>query len=582
MLSSSTLATSDFFTGAFPAEYGNATSGVMDLKLRIGNNEKREHSIMIGLLGIEAATEGYFSKKSKASYLINYRYSTLALMGKILKTSSLPDYQDLSYKINIPTKKIGNFSIWGIMGLSKTSSNPKKDTSDWKTTFDRTTLRNSSPRGSYGITHKIILNEKSYIQSIVSFSGEGVNETNFVDRYDSIGLVKAQTGEANIANYYIRWSEMYNLKIRPKSNLRTGMIFSNIGYNYIFKTANSEFAPLVNRYNSFGFTQQLQFYAQWQEQIGQKVWVNGGLHFTYLVLNKTYSIDPRMSLKYKLNKNNTFAVAVGLHSKPEDLSTLLYSQQTSQGNTQPNRNLKIPKNLHTIVGYTLDFKKDFQFKAELYHQYLFDIGVENTLGSSLSLANAANFLYVFNNNAAFVSKGTAMNYGIDLTLQKFFSKNYYFLFTSSFFNSTFKTKEQKTYSTVYNRNYTANIIGGKEFNIGKRKTNSIGLKAKFLVMGGNRFTPIDSIASAVAQSTIENTALTNSLQSPVYYRLDFGISFRFNTPKATHTIMLDIQNLTNRLNVLNQYYNVSRKSIEYDYQQGLFPLFNYRVEFSTK
>lgn len=80
MLSSTTLGNSDFYTGAFPAEYGNALSGVFDLKLRKGNTQKRESSFMIGALGLEVGTEGPLSKKYGGSYLVNYRYSTLGFM----------------------------------------------------------------------------------------------------------------------------------------------------------------------------------------------------------------------------------------------------------------------------------------------------------------------------------------------------------------------------------------------------------------------------------------------------------------------------------------------------------------------
>ena len=74
-LSTQVLANSDFFTGAFPAEYGNALSGVFDLSMRNGNSEKREYALQLGVMGVQAALEGPIRKGSEASYLFNYRYS---------------------------------------------------------------------------------------------------------------------------------------------------------------------------------------------------------------------------------------------------------------------------------------------------------------------------------------------------------------------------------------------------------------------------------------------------------------------------------------------------------------------------
>lgn len=105
IINNNLLTNSDFFTGAFPAEYGNATDGVFDLKLRSGNNENREYVFQVGLNGFELGAEGPFSKNAEASYLINYRYSTYALLHAIgIETgegSSTPFYQDLPFKLDL-------------------------------------------------------------------------------------------------------------------------------------------------------------------------------------------------------------------------------------------------------------------------------------------------------------------------------------------------------------------------------------------------------------------------------------------------------------------------------------------------
>ncbi|MDG2154146.1 MAG: carboxypeptidase-like regulatory domain-containing protein [Crocinitomicaceae bacterium] len=97
ILNNKLLSNSDFFMSAFPAEYGNSTSGVFDLKLRNGNNNRHEFTGQFGFLGTEFVAEGPLSKKGKSSYLIMGRYSTLSLFQKVgiqIGTDAVPQYGD--------------------------------------------------------------------------------------------------------------------------------------------------------------------------------------------------------------------------------------------------------------------------------------------------------------------------------------------------------------------------------------------------------------------------------------------------------------------------------------------------------
>jgi len=100
-LSSQVLGNSDFFTGAFPAEYNNALSGVFDMQLRNGNRWEHEHTVQIGTLGIDVSSEGPFKKGGQSSYLFNYRYSTMGLASDLfpdlLGDAAGMRYQDLSF-----------------------------------------------------------------------------------------------------------------------------------------------------------------------------------------------------------------------------------------------------------------------------------------------------------------------------------------------------------------------------------------------------------------------------------------------------------------------------------------------------
>ena len=133
---------------------------------------------------------------------------------------------------------------------------------------------------------------------------------------------------------------------------------------------------------------------------------------------------------------------------------------------------------------------------------------------------------------------------------------------------------------------------GKEWKVGKSKNNVIGVNTKFKLLGGQRYnaydqSKIDSLKSIYGNLTwndfdyedIIKDGVRYSAQSPAYFRIDLGISFKINRPKATHTIMIDIQNLTNRQNIYSQYFDADTDEIEYWYNNGIIPIINYRIEF---
>ena len=121
MLNNKIISNSDFFTGAFPAEYGNSIAGAFDLKFRNGNKDRYEMTAQLGFLGTELAAEGPISRKGNSSFIFTYRYSTLKLFEGLnikIGTSSVPNYQDASFKLNFPMGKKANLSFFGMGGLS--------------------------------------------------------------------------------------------------------------------------------------------------------------------------------------------------------------------------------------------------------------------------------------------------------------------------------------------------------------------------------------------------------------------------------------------------------------------------------
>ncbi len=580
MLSSSTLGNSDFYTGAFPAEIGNATSGVFDLSFRNGNTHKKERSFMIGALGIEGALEGPFKKGGNASYLINYRYSTLSLLRGFFNNLQgvLPDYQDLSYKINIPTKKSGTFSFFGLYGFNKSMKDPVRDSTQWNDDNPNFKLDARGETGVVGLSHQFFFNQKSYIKTIVAASG-----TNYTNNYDTLDpsdnykLIPA--GRSNQQDRAYRFSILYNNKVSAAKTLRAGIIASHLTYQFYDRYYDEVDKVWKTLFDTKGSTQQYQAYIQWKQRLSQAFALHMGIHGSFWNLNKTYSLEPRIGFTYQKSANQTFTLAAGLFARPEHISTYVFDGKPSgSGNNRQNRDLEMQKAAHVVLGYERSFTNSWRTKIEAYYQHLYDVPVEQKAGSWFSMLNATS-VYDLIDIGKLVNQGKGKNYGVDITIEKPFNKSYYVMLTASLFSSKYTSFEKKEFNTRFNRGNQLNIVSGKEWKMGKNKKNILALNGKVLTGGGLRILPIDLEASKQAGKVTFLKDKYFSEQGPVYFRVDWGISYKMNKSKSTHTIMLDVQNITNHQNLFYDWYDNSSQSIKRVYQMGFFPIVNYRIEF---
>ncbi|NND33965.1 MAG: TonB-dependent receptor, partial [Saprospiraceae bacterium] len=272
--------------------------------------------------------------------------------------------------------------------------------------------------------------------------------------------------------------------------------------------------------------------------------------------------------------------ALGIHSKPEH-PVFYFVENTSADDirTLPNKNLDYIKSLHAVIGYDYRLGLDLRFKAEIYYQHLYDVAVDDDPETKGTILNTLDVWDILGDPSNVSAVGLGNNYGLDITLEKNFSRSYYFLLSGSLFRSQFRAMDNHWYSTRFDSQYQMNLLAGKEFVTGKNKNRLLGFNGKVILNGGNRTTPIDLEASQNENRTVRD--LDNFLGTSIgqYYRFDVGISYKINRKKMTHTIMLDIQNVTNRLNPLEEYYNRNTQQIEQDVHTGLFPVLNYRVEF---
>ena len=576
ILSANMLANSDFYTGAFPAEYGNATAGVFDLRLRKGNIDKRQYSIGLGVLGTEISLEGPFSRKSRSSYLIGYRYSTLDLLtraGFDLVGDIVPTYQDIAFNFSFPTKKSGDFTFFGLGGLSKALLTADRDSSLWTTFGDRYEEASIQRTGIIGATHLFrFKNKKSYLKTVISgnFAGSHYDEGYLDDDYEIVQERK------RLYDYPIlRGSTMYNVKVNKKNTLRAGFIYSQLWFNLLRE--NYEYNPdsTIVTLDSKGNTSVLQAYGQWKHRLSENVELHLGTHFTYFTLNGNYSVDPRLGFRWQLKKRHAFTLGAGLHSKVEAISIYMAEQYQPNGTyLKPNEDLDLMKAVHAIGGYEFAFTQNLRLKVELYYQYLYDVPILDTV----SHLSAVNFGGGFT-NLDFSNDGTGYNYGLEFTLERFFSRGWFFLTTVSLFESKYTAGDGVERNTAFNSNYLTNVVAGKEFTLGKKKNHVLGFNARLVWKGGNRVAPIDWELSSASGSTVYDESVVYEDRLPDYLRLDVVASYRINRPKFAWVLTADIQNVTNRLNVAAEYWNAGINDIDVVTQLGILPVIKFKFEF---
>lgn len=571
ILSAQLLSNSDFLTGAFASEYGNALGGVFDLRLRKGNNQKREYTFQAGVLGIDVATEGPIKKGYDGSYLINYRYSTLSLLEKfgLNLTGAATNFQDLSFNVNLPTKKLGTFGFYGMGGISTQTKKANKDSAAWlDDPFEQYEIDFKANTGVIGLNNTLLMNKKSVIKSAIVFSGtDNTILENKLDKQYGTFLNYNQSYKQT----KLTITSAVTSKINAKNSIKAGVIVNVLGYHFLQKDFVDSTAVLTTRINNNGTTQTMQAYGQWQHKFTNRVTTNVGLHTLYLGLNKTYSIEPRASVKYDVNDASYLALGYGLHGQIQPLGT--YFAKNANGQLI-NDKLAISKAHHLVLTYDFSVNSYTHIKLETYYQHLFNIPVSKDAAQNYSLVNATDGFTTM----ALSNKGIARNYGLELTAERFLHKNFYYLLSTSLYQSQYRGEGGTWYNTMFNTSFATTFTAGKEWNL-KNKNKVIGINTKVTYVGGLRYTPIDLEASNKAGEVMYDNSKPFSVQNPNYFRMDIRFSLKRNYAKHTNTLSLDLQNATNHQNVGGQYYDENAKSSKYWYQLGILPVLAYRIEF---
>ncbi len=573
MLNNNVLANSAFYTGAFPAQYGNALSGVFDLKMRNGNNEKHEFLGQIGFNGFELGAEGPFSKKKRASYLINARYSTLEVLQKLkldLGTgAAIPQYKDLVFKLNIPIGKYDRFSVFGIGGLSYIELLDSRG-DDASLGFGSTDIRFGSDMGVSAANYTHYFNTHTRLK--LQFSVLGSRITTTLDSLDKERQPSFRAYQSALKETRYNAGLSLHKSFNSRNHIVTGMNVKRIHLNYRDSLWLDK--QYIHQFNISRSVHLVQAYGQYRHRFSDALSLTGGWYGQYLDFNGDWSIEPRAGMKWHTTAHQIFSLGAGLHSQMQILG--FYFAKNKAGE-ETNKKLKMTKAAHLVASYDWNIHSDFRIKLESYYQYLYHIPVTDQQ-VEFSLVNIGDDYNAFAYDNM-LNKGTGRNYGLELTVEKFLNKGYYFLSTISLFESKYKGYDNIERNTKFNGNFVVNLLGGYEFNIAPLGTIAVDLKTVYA--GGKRYIPIDVAQSQAQHREVLdwNRAYEDRLDD--YFRINARISYRLNSKNKNFSQewALDILNLTNHDNIYTRRWDAITNSIRTDYQQKFFPMFTYRIYF---
>lgn len=601
-LNNNMLARSDFYTGAFAPEFGDALSAVYDLKLRAGNNEKVEGVAGIGLLGTDLTLEGPFKKGYGGSFAANYRYSSISLIDALglVDIKGIPKFQDASFKLTFPAKKAGVFSLFGLGGYSEFLF--EDVTPDvWETPGNRgqaLNVKEDYEKASHlintGLSHSINLNKNSYINSTLLYSNEGISdnifESNVLQITDSQGqplrdsvISRIQNFDMELIKSSYRVATTFNHKFNARNKIEIGTKYARFDY----KIKQSQLADLSEEINEgLDFNENISTirnFVSWRHKLSEDLTIVAGVHNVNVLLNNKYTIEPRIAANWQIDNRQAIKVGFGQHSTMESVHHYFSRIEQPDGTfTQPNLDLDLLKARHYVLGYENQLTQNMRLSLELYYQDLYSLPVENNDTSIFATINEGlEFTLV-----DLVNEGTGANYGVELTLERFFHNNYYFLINGSVYQSKYKTLENVERNTSYNSNFLINFLIGKEWvGLGKKRNQILSVNANVFFGGARKIIPLLRDDDGNLNVDPENNqfkdyskAYENGLDN--IFQTTVSGTYKWNKPKSTHELVLELNNISNSLGRISEYYDDNQPgNIGYLTQFEFFPNLMYRVYF---
>ena len=593
-LNANVIGNSDFFTSTFNANYSNALSGVFDVKMRPGNNAKHENILQLGSVFEELTLEGPLSKKSNASYIVNYRYGFSSLvdkLGLIETEGGHITFQDFSWKLNMPTKSAGTFSVFGLALFDKTHDE-RVALEDMHSAYDASNNDGDMTQLLAGISHKIHLGNKWTWRTTAAYNMQHISMNNYyygLDRDPATGVLRTPLAFEEPEKQYLFSKQKQNedrlllntelsKQVTAKWLTQFGAEYSHRFFDLAYRSVDQLYADPAT----------MQTYTEMKDNTGlaSAFWQNlftlsdnfslsAGVAANYFLLSKDFSAEPRFSMKWQPGDKHSISLGYGLHSMVEKLDAYFYRDENG---TLVNKDLGLTKAHHLLGSYMYKIGENMNIRLNLFWQYGFDTPV-GTNGSNYCVCNRF-WAYT---DEPLVSKGNTRNYGGDITLEHYMSHGFFGQTNFSLYKSEYRGEDKVWRNQLYDRGFMFKILGGKEWMLGR---NVLNVSAKYSIQGGLRYSPIDvtRMRANLDAGIIDDT--------PIYKQgeefserfdptgvVDLTVSYKINKKKVSHTIAFEGLNILGAKAPQWQRFDLGTRDVRTDKAGISLPNIFYRLDF---
>jgi len=576
MFSAQLIDRSALLTGAFPAGYGDATGGIMDIYLRRGNTEHPEYTVQAGLIGVDLAAEGPFSRQKKASYLVNYRYSFVGLLGQMgisFGNESIA-FQDLSLNLHFPTKKAGEFTFFGMGGQSSNVFAHTENRDEIKAYKELLDIDYSGKTGLAGVTHLISLGKKAWLKTVLIGSIQQ-NERTINSVFADITENSRESGtDSRMAG-----NATAQRRINNQNRLRGGLNWSSRQFDGRSRRIQEVY------YRSS--PEPLHFWQPWAEwewnSAAQKTTLKGGLHTHLAAFNGNFSVEPRLMATHRLSKKSLISGSWGLYSEAQP--TWLYagidSVETGAGHQDLmyHRELNFTRSQQASLRFDYRVNQHIRVYSEVFAQQLWDIPISFSQSNAFSLVNQVEGLI---SKDALTNGGRGRHYGIEITVERLFNNGLFWNTNLTFLKVDYTGSDKVWRQSRWSAGNIANITVGKEWLIAPKgaRLRTFGVSGRATYRDGFLDVPVTADRNPFDTRVRVQNAPVYTKRLPDFYRIDLRCYWkRHIADRRNSTFAIDFQNVTNARNVAYYYYEPFTQKTATKLQLGLIPNLSWKLEF---
>ncbi|MBB5395894.1 TonB-dependent receptor [Mucilaginibacter sp. AK015] len=534
----------DFYSGAFPANRGNALSSVFEFKQKDGPTDRQHATLTLGSSDFAASLAGPLGKKT--TFISSYRYSYLQGLFKLLGLPFLPSYQDFQFKLKTKFNQNNELTILGLGAIDRFKLNLNAKNTELNSYTLANIPVNSQNNYTIGATYK---NFRSNGYSLFVLSRDFLdNQAKKYQDNNEAGTKTLDYVSQEIENKF-RFENVssmngyrLNFGAGAESAEYSTNTFNLLPFGSNIYTSNISFF----KYSLFGQLSRPYLQDRLMLSFGVRADANT---FSGRMNNLLKTLSPRLSASYNFTYKISLNFNTGIYYQLPAYTVLGYRDKNG---IPANKNVDYINNKQLVLGVEYNTQKNTRFTVEGFYKAYKNYPLERVLGDSIPLANlGADFGVVGNQEVVGATNGRS--YGVEFFAQQRLNKGFYGILALTLFKSEFQDKNGRYVQSSWNNRYILSMTGGKVF----KRNWEVGAKLRYT--GGSPYTPYD-ISSSTLKSNysifpqgIPDWTQLNTRRLKDFYQLDVRVDKKYPFKRFTLNIYVDIQNLTNNQYQLQAY-----------------------------